>query len=143
MTTSREWLAALSEKVRLKNERVRRLEGNGEKAVDELRAAVEKDVEYINREVYLHEDPLQVHADSAFGFRVTNTNTQEMSLVELRPKDETLYVDTPRRRPLILFADSGGSGDVLFSTDSERRVSAEELSRLILEPLVKSEYGLD
>jgi hypothetical protein len=142
MTTGREWLSDLFEDVRLKNERVKKLRDNGEKAVDELRTAVQKDVEFINREIYLHEDALEIFADALLSFRVSNDNTEEEVHVELRPEDEALVLDIPHRREQYFFAESDNSGGVYFK-DEGRPISVEAISQRIIEPLVKAEFGLD
>lgn len=142
MCTGKEWLSKLLDDVRQKNERVQKLRDNGEKAIDGLREAVEKDIKFINREIYLHDDALEIFSAMEFTFGVSNKNIREVANVTLSPEGEVLHLSAPGKRQQYFSAESDEAGGVYFEDTRGAPVSVEELSRKIVEPLVRAEYGL-
>ena len=156
-TQGRGWIAPLIRKIRSAEANIKRLEERKPKAVETLRAAVQRDVNQLNAELYNGSPIISVEDDD---------QEDDYPADFIIHKDEfpsvTMYIALMPREYLIRFrlfttADGGSyerrheasflkiiadkEGGIIYSKN-QKRVTVDELARLLVEPVVIHGSGL-
>jgi hypothetical protein len=140
-TNSKDWIADLVKAVEARKKHIEKVEAEAPEVLSKLKAAVRRDADRLNDELYKGHKILRFGPGGEYDFTVMHLGTDAETEVIFKVEDDLLECTfKPDYETLILRTTVGSSGLSFF--ESNNLVEVDELSRKLIEPLIKAEFKL-